>query len=60
LSELKSKNIPHARLGVIVADELTICVSEEKISWPVSELHDLWWNAIRRAVESESEPLPSL
>src|SRR5207249_5421364 len=50
LSELKSKNIPHAQIGTIIADDLRITVSGENLSWPVVELHDLWWNAIRRAV----------
>jgi len=60
LSELKSKNIPHAQIGTIIADDLRITVSGENLSWPVVELHDLWWNAIRRAVESDSEPIRSL
>jgi phosphoribosylformylglycinamidine synthase II len=60
LSELKSKNIPHGRIGAVIADDLRISVNGENLSWPVAELHDLWWNAIRRAVESDSEPIPSL
>src|SRR5438094_3650804 len=60
LSELKSKNIPHAQIGTIIADDLRITVSGENLNWPVVELHDLWWNAIRRAVESDSAPIRSL
>jgi phosphoribosylformylglycinamidine (FGAM) synthase-like enzyme len=60
LSELKSKNIPHAQIGSVIADDLHITGSGENLSWPVAELHDLWWNAIRWAVESDSEPIPSL
>jgi phosphoribosylformylglycinamidine (FGAM) synthase-like enzyme len=60
LSELKSKNIPHAQIGSVISDILRISVNGENFSWPVAELHDLWWNAIRRAVESDSEPIPSL
>jgi phosphoribosylformylglycinamidine synthase subunit PurL len=60
LSELKSKNIPHAQIGSVVADDFRITASGENLSWPVAELHDLWWNSIRRAVESDSEPIPSL
>jgi phosphoribosylformylglycinamidine synthase len=60
LSELKSKNIPHAQIGSVIAGDLRITASGECLSWPVVELHDLWWNAIRRAVESDSEPIPSL
>src|SRR6266567_620865 len=60
LSELKSKNIPHAQIASVIADDLRITQSGENLSWPVAELHDLWWNSIRRAVESDSEPIPSL
>ena len=60
LSELKSKNIPHAQIGSVIADDLRMTVNGENLKWPIAELHDLWWNAIRRAVESESEPIPSL
>ena len=60
LSELKSKNIRHAQIGSVIADELRITVNGENLKWPIAELHDLWWNAIRRAVESDSEPIPSL
>src|SRR6266480_124294 len=60
LSELRSKNIPHAQIGSVIADDLRITVNGENLRWPVAELHDLWWNAIRRSVESDSEPIPSL
>jgi phosphoribosylformylglycinamidine synthase subunit PurL len=60
LSELKSKNIPHAQIGSVITDSLRVTVNDENLSWRVTELHDLWWNSIRRAVESDSEPIPSL
>jgi len=60
LSELKSKNIPHAQIGRVITDSLRVTVNDENLSWQVAELHDLWWNSIRRAVESDSEPIPSL
>jgi phosphoribosylformylglycinamidine synthase subunit PurL len=60
LSELKSKNIPHAEIGSVITDSLRVTVNDENLSWRVAELHDLWWNSIRRAVESDSEPIPSL
>ena len=60
LSELKSKNIPHAQIGSVITDSLGVTVNDENLSWRVAELHDLWWNSIRRAVESDSEPIPSL
>jgi phosphoribosylformylglycinamidine synthase subunit PurL len=60
LSELKSTNIPHARIGSVIRSDLRISVKGENFRWPIAELHDLWWNSIRRAVESDSEPIPSL
>ena len=60
LSELKSKNIPHAQIGSVITESLRVTVNGENLSWRVAELHDLWWNSIRRAVESDSEPIPSL
>jgi phosphoribosylformylglycinamidine synthase len=60
LSELKSKNVPYAQIGRVIKDELHISAAGQNLSWQIAELHDLWWNAIRRAVESDSEPIPSL
>ena len=60
LAELKSKNVPHAQIGTVTRENLRISVNQENLAWSISELHDLWWNAIRRAVESDSEPIPSL
>src|SRR5438876_8630933 len=59
LSELKSKSVPHAHIGRVIKDDLRISVGGQNYSWQAAELHDLWWNAIRRAVESDSEPIPS-
>ena len=60
LSELKSKNVPQAQIGKVIRNELRISACGQNLSWQTAELHDLWWNAIRRAVESDSEPIPSL
>jgi len=60
LSELKSKNVPHAQIGSVTRDDLRISVCGETLSWRTAELHDLWWNAIRHTMESNSEPIPSL
>lgn len=60
LSELKSKNVPHAQIGSVIRDALRISVCGQNFSWRTVELHDLWWNAIRHAVETDSEPIPSL
>ena len=60
LSELKSNNVPHAQIGSVIRNDLRISVCGQNFSWRTAELYDLWWNAIRRAVESDSEPIPSL
>jgi hypothetical protein len=60
LSELKSKNVPHAQIGSVIRNDLRVSVCGENLGWRTAELHDRWWNAIRHAVESDSEPIPSL
>ncbi|MBV9009160.1 MAG: phosphoribosylformylglycinamidine synthase subunit PurL [Verrucomicrobia bacterium] len=60
VSELKSRSVPHARLGRVISDELRIEVTGEDFASKTAELYELWWNAISRAVEDNSEPLPSL
>jgi phosphoribosylformylglycinamidine synthase subunit PurL len=60
LEILDSGGLPHMKLGAVIADSLVITANGAEFSWRTGELHDLWWNAIRRAVESDSEPIPSL
>jgi len=60
LSELSAKALPHAHIGSVSRENLNIAVNDDILRWPIAELHDLWFNSIRRAVESDSEPLPSL
>jgi phosphoribosylformylglycinamidine synthase len=60
LSELSAKAVPRAHIGSVSAENLSIAVNGEVLSWPIAELYDVWFNSIRRAVESDSEPLPSL
>lgn len=60
LAELTKNGIPHIDIGVVVEENLRLTVHGQAFTWPVTELHDLWFNAIRRSVESEHEPVPSL
>ncbi|HYJ04792.1 MAG TPA: phosphoribosylformylglycinamidine synthase subunit PurL [Chthoniobacterales bacterium] len=60
LSMLSAKNVPHQRLGQVAASTLSIKTSGEELSWPVETIYDDWFNSIRRAVESEAEPVRSL
>jgi phosphoribosylformylglycinamidine synthase len=46
----KLLGVPAARLGQVGGDKLTIKMPDREFSWPVSEMHDLWWNAVARAM----------
>jgi phosphoribosylformylglycinamidine synthase len=62
LSMLRGQNVPFQQLGKVGGDELRIQVGGQSFAWPVTEIHDDWWNAIRRLVESDTcaEGIPSL
>jgi phosphoribosylformylglycinamidine synthase len=60
LSLLSSKNVPHHRLGAVATATLSIRTSGSELSWPTETIYDDWFNSIRRAVESEAEPVRSL
>jgi phosphoribosylformylglycinamidine synthase len=57
---LTAKNIPHQKLGEVTRDTLAIKLPDTELSWPIETIHDDWFNAIRRAVESDAEPVRSL
>jgi phosphoribosylformylglycinamidine synthase len=59
LSLLHERRLPFQQLGRVSGDELRIRVNRDEFAWPVADLHDDWFNAIRRAVEEE-ESIPSL
>jgi phosphoribosylformylglycinamidine synthase len=40
-----------AKIGVVGGGELTIKAGAWEGKWPLAELHDLWWNAIARAMD---------
>jgi phosphoribosylformylglycinamidine (FGAM) synthase-like enzyme len=60
IATLASKNVPHQKIGEVTRDTLSIKLSDTKLSWPIEAIHDDWFNAIRRAVESDAEPVRSL
>jgi len=60
LALLDLKNIPHQKLGEVTHDTLSIKLPDAEFSWPIATIHDDWFNAIRRAVESDAEPVRSL
>jgi hypothetical protein len=62
MSILRERGLPFQKLGEVGGEELQIRTNDEDLRWPIAELYDNWWNAIRRAVESDSsaERIPSL
>jgi phosphoribosylformylglycinamidine synthase len=59
LAILREREVPFQQLGKVGDEELRIRIAKQTFRWPVSDLYDDWWNAIRRAVEEE-ETIPSL
>ena len=49
IERAKLLGIHATRLGTVGGDSLIIKTDTE-LKWPVTELHDLWWNAIARAM----------
>ena len=60
ISILRETNVPFEQLGKVTEGELCIRLNDENFRWPITDLYDDWWNAIRRAVEDEAERIPSL
>ncbi len=60
MSTLHETGIPFEQLGKVGAEELCIRVNDETLRWPITDLYNDWWNAIRRAVEDQTERIPSL
>jgi phosphoribosylformylglycinamidine synthase II len=62
MSVLQERQIPFQELGKVGGNQLRIRVGSEEFSWSIADLHDDWWNAIRRAVDRDSaaEGIPSL
>jgi phosphoribosylformylglycinamidine synthase II len=60
IAMLGSKNIPHQKIGEVATKSLSIKMPDAEFSWPIETIHDDWFNAIRRAVESEAESIRGL
>jgi phosphoribosylformylglycinamidine synthase len=60
MSILREDGVPFRLLGKVGGNDLRIRLSDETFRWPVADLYDDWFNAIRRAVEDETERVPSL
>jgi phosphoribosylformylglycinamidine synthase len=48
----KLLGVAATRLGTVGGDTLKIKTTGGEYSWKLSELHDLWWNVIARAMKS--------
>jgi phosphoribosylformylglycinamidine synthase subunit PurL len=46
----KILGVSAAKIGVVGGGELTLKAGAWEGNWPLAELHDLWWNAIARAM----------
>ena len=60
MSILQERGVPSQQLGKVGGDELRVRISEKTFRWPIVDLYDDWFNAIRLAVEGETERIPSL
>ena len=50
LMQAKVARVSVMRLGLVGGDKLKIKTTASELSWELSELHDLWWNSIARAM----------
>jgi phosphoribosylformylglycinamidine synthase len=48
----KILELPAAKIGTVGGADLSIKIPDTEVKAPVAELHDLWWNAIARAMAS--------
>jgi phosphoribosylformylglycinamidine synthase II len=51
LARAKILGIPAAWIGMVGGDSLIIKTAASELSWQLTELHDLWWNSIARAMK---------
>ena len=47
----KLLGVSAVRIGTVGRDSLALKTAKGEFAWPVSELYDLWWNAIARAMK---------
>ena len=51
IERAKILGINATQLGTVGGAALAIKTSGGEFTWPLSELHDLWWNSIARAMK---------
>jgi len=60
MSILRERGVPFQQLGKVEGEGLRIHANNETFRWLIVDLYHDWWNAIRRAVEEETERIRSL
>ncbi len=55
---LAEVGVPFANLGTVGGDELTVRINGSELRWPLRELYGSWFNAIRRAIETDTTSAP--
>ncbi len=62
LISLGDSGVSACQIGTVSGNDLSIRINARVFAWPVAQLHDQWWNAISRALASDStgQRLPSL
>ncbi|RMF12552.1 MAG: phosphoribosylformylglycinamidine synthase II, partial [Alphaproteobacteria bacterium] len=43
--------VPAARIGTVGGENLELKLGDRELSWSLADLHDIWWNAIARAMD---------
>ena len=51
LGQARVLGIPATRIGAVGGEQLKIKTAQGEFTWPLAELHDLWWNSIARAMK---------
>ncbi len=51
LKACEKRRVPAQKLGSVGGNDLQIRAGTEEFRWPIAEIYDDWFNAIRRAVE---------
>jgi phosphoribosylformylglycinamidine synthase len=53
----KLLGVPAMRLGTVGGDTLSLRTPSGEYQWPVTELHDAWWNSLARAMGTSNEQI---
>lgn len=51
MAAARGQGVPVARIGLVGGDSLRITTGDGALNCRVADLHDLWWNAIARAMK---------